>query len=115
MPTTPRPLDDPLPSWRAGAKSLSSQELSEDVVPGPGKPEIVLAPQEYIKVRKWHVTRVFYFLTGSSVLCLGAVSLVPKPAVYATAVAVLAVSAGLARFLLTQAYQGPGTTRPPAE
>jgi hypothetical protein len=85
--------------------SFMYQELSEDLVPLPGKPEPVTAPEEYARTRKWHVKRVFYFLICSSGLCLGAVALVPKPVVQGTALGIWAASVGLARYLLTGAYR----------
>ena len=84
-----------------------SDELSEDEVPAPGKPEIVLLPQDHIRVRKWHVRRVFYFLTCVSTLCLAAIVLVPKPAVQVTVLGIWATSAGLAQFLPGAAYRKP--------
>ena len=99
---------------RVEATIKYSEEISEDIVPGPGKPEIVLGPAEFVKIRKWHVTRVFYFLTFSSALCLTTVAVVPKPAVQATSVAVWLASAGLARYLLADTYRQPGA-KPPAD
>jgi hypothetical protein len=82
-----------------------SEELSEDEIPRPGRPDPVIASETYTRVRKWHIKRVFYFLTCSSALCLAAVALVPRPAVQATALGIWATSAGLARFLLTGTYR----------
>lgn len=82
-----------------------SDEMSEDERPMPGQPEIVLISHDYIRVRKWHVKRVFYFLTCTSALCLGAIALVPKSAVQVTALGIWATSAGLAQFLLAGAYR----------
>ncbi len=79
--------------------------LSEDVLPEPGKPEPVTGDTEYTKVQKWYVSRVFHFLTGTSVACLAAVALTRNPVVQGTAVAIWAGSAGLARFLLAGAYR----------
>jgi hypothetical protein len=84
-----------------------SDELSEDEIPAPGEANIVLLPQDHIRVRKWHVRRVFYFLTCVSSLCLAAISLVPKPAVQVTVLGIWATSAGLAQFLLAAAYRKP--------
>jgi hypothetical protein len=90
-----------------------SEELSEDEIPRPGRPDPVLAPDSYARFRKWRIKRVFYFLTCSSALCLAAVTLVPRPAVQATALGIWATSAGLARFLLTGTYpKSPEPERP---
>ena len=91
------------------------QELSEDLVPEPGKPETVIAPEEFARIRKWHVKRVFYFLICSSALCLGAVVLAPQPAVQGTALGIWVASAGLARFLLAGAYRSPAGPERPTE
>jgi hypothetical protein len=82
-----------------------SDELSEDERPSSAKPEIILVSQDYIRVRKWHVKRVFYFLTCVSALCLTAIAVAPKPAVQVTALGIWATSAGLAQFLLAGAYR----------
>jgi hypothetical protein len=92
-----------------------SEELSEDEIPRPGRPDPVLAPDSYSRFRKWRIKRVFYFLTSSSALCLAAVTLVPRPAVQATALGIWAASAGLARFLLTGAYLKPNETEVPRD
>jgi hypothetical protein len=99
---------------RVEATFKYAEEISEEIAPRPGKPEIVLGPAEYVKIRKWHVTRVFYFLILSSALCLTAVAVAPQPAVQATAVAVWLATAGLARYLLADSYRHPGG-KPPAE
>src|SRR5690348_10247260 len=90
-------------------------ELAEDLVPEPGRAGAVIGPERFAKVKRWHVNRVFYFLTGSSAMCLGTVALVPRPAVQGTAVAVWAGSAGLARFLLAGSYRNSTKDRTPAE
>jgi hypothetical protein len=90
-----------------------SDELSEDENPEPGMSGIALLPQEYARVRKWHVRRVFYFLTCTSALCLATVALVPKPAVQITALGIWATSAGLAQFLLATAYRKSAARQPP--
>jgi hypothetical protein len=78
-----------------------SDEISEDNVPDPGKPEIIIGPAEYAKVRRGQVNRVFYFLTACSALCIAAVAAAPRPAVQATALAIWAGSLGFARYLLS--------------
>lgn len=90
-----------------------SDELSEDEDPGPGMSRITLLPQDYARVKKWHVRRVFYFLTCTSALCLGTVALVPKPAVQVTVLGIWATTAGLAQFLLASAYRKPEGKQPP--
>jgi hypothetical protein len=92
-----------------------SDDLSEDETPEPGMPGVVLLPQDYVRVRKWHVRRVFYFLSCTSALCLATVALVPKPAVQVTALGIWATSAGLAQFLLASAYRKPEARRPPPD
>ena len=95
--------------------TIRYQELSEDLVPEPGTPETVIGPEEFTRIRKWHVKRVFYFLICSSALCLGAVVLAPQPAVQGTALGIWAASSGLARFLLAGAYRGPARPERPTE
>ena len=92
-----------------------SEDLSEDEIPRPGRPDPVLAPDSYSRFRKWRINRVFYFLTSSSALCLAAVTLVPRPAVQATALGIWVTSAGLARFLLTGTYRKPKETTVPRD
>jgi hypothetical protein len=89
------------------------EELSEDEAPLPGRSEPVIVPETYTRVRKWHVNRVFYFLTSTSALCLLAVVLAPRTPVQATALGIWMASAGLARFLLSETYRRPATSRPP--
>lgn len=89
------------------------EELSEHELPRPGRTDPVIAEEDCARVRKWHVQRVFYFLMATSALCLTAVALVPRPAVQATALGIWLASAGLARFLLSGAYQRSGRSRPP--
>lgn len=92
-----------------------SDELSENEDPEPGMSAIALLPEDYSRVKKWHVRRVFYFLTCTSALCLATVALVPKPAVQVTALGIWATSAGLAQFLLANAYRKPEARQlPPA-
>jgi hypothetical protein len=95
--------------------SLTYQEISEDLVPLPGKPEPVISPEETIRMRKWHVKYVIYFLTLTSGICLGAVDLVPKPAVQGTALAIVAASGGLASYLLTGADRTHARSERPTE
>jgi hypothetical protein len=97
---------------RVEATIKYSEELSENVAPQPGKPEIVISPKEYVRFEQWHVKRVFYFLASSSALCLAAVALVPKTAVQATALAIWAASVGLARFLLAGTYEKSSEKKP---
>lgn len=92
-----------------------SEELSENELPRPGKPETVIVHEDYARVKKWHIKRVSYFLTCTSTLCLATVALVPKPAVQATVLGIWATSAGLAQFLLAGAYRKRGDGRPPNE
>lgn len=96
---------------RAEVTVKYSRELTEDLVPPPGKTGPALAPYEYVRVRKWHITRVLCFFTGIAALCLGAVILSPRPAVEATAAAVLAASAGLCNVLLAPPRRRPGKTK----
>jgi hypothetical protein len=84
-----------------------SEEIAENHIPASGKPEIVIAPGEYARIRRDQVNRTFYFLTACSALCIGTVALVPQPAVQATALAIWAGSSGFARHLLSGAAQKP--------
>jgi hypothetical protein len=95
--------------------TIRYQELAEDLVPEPGKPEAVIGTEEFARIRKWHVKRVFYFLICSSALCLSAVVLAPQPAVQGTALGIWAASAGLARYLLAGAYRSPARPQWPKE
>jgi hypothetical protein len=92
-----------------------SDELSEDEKPEPGRLGIVVMPDRYTRVRKWHVNRVFYFLICTSALCLATVALVPKPSVQATALGIWATAAGVAQFLLAGAYRNPESKQPPGQ
>jgi hypothetical protein len=82
-----------------------SHELSEDIPPEPGTAEAVISPEEFTKVKKWHVNRVFYFLICSTVICLATVAIVPNFVVEEAAVGVWIGSVGLARYLLAGAYR----------
>jgi hypothetical protein len=82
-----------------------SNELSEEIPPSPLGAGPVVGPQEFVKVRSRDVNRVFYFLTCTSLICLSAVVLYPRPIVQATALTIWAGSVGLARFLLVGAYR----------
>jgi hypothetical protein len=91
---------------------LKIEYLSEDVLPEPGKAEpVIVGGEEFAKVEKWRVNRVFYFLTGSSIACLTVAALVPNPAVQGTAIAIWAGSVGLAKILLADAYRKSGATK----
>ena len=84
---------------RAELRINYAYELSEDITPEPGRAEIVVGPNERKRSETSHETRVFCYLTAWSALCLGAVALVPRPAVQATAVAIWAGSSGLTQYL----------------
>lgn len=83
----------------------SQIQLSEDITPEHIRGLPIVGPEEYAKVKKWHVNRVFYFLICSFILCLTAVAFDPTTPVQAAAAAVCAGSIGLAKFLLQDAYQ----------
>ena len=70
----------------------------------PGKPSPAIVDTGYTKARRRRISGVFYFLTGASASCLGAVVIAPNPVVQATALTVWAGSVGLARFFLAGAY-----------
>ena len=91
-----------------------SDELSENEQPEPGMSGIALLSEDSVRVRKWAVRRVFYFLTCTSALCLATVALVPKTAVQVTVLGIWATSAGLAQFLLTSAYRKPEVRQLPS-
>lgn len=81
-----------------------SEELSEDEIPLPGKPDIVALRQDYVRVRKSRVKRVFYFTTCTSAFCPTMIAVLsPNIAIQVTALAVWAVSAGVAHVLITGA------------
>lgn len=82
--------------------------LSEDIIPESRELQPILADEGFAKVKRWHVDRVFYFLAGISVICLSVVAVVPNPVVQASAGAIWAGSAGLARYLLKGAYRTTG-------
>ncbi len=88
-----------------------SYELSEDTRPEPGTAQAVISPEEFTKVKKWHINRIFYFLIASSLMCLATAALVPNPEVQVTAVAVWTGSAAIARRLLAGAYRKSGKAR----
>jgi hypothetical protein len=90
-----------------------SEELSEDEMPPLGRTDPVITQDGYARVKKWQIQRAFYFLTATSTLCLTAVALVPRPPMQATALGIWVASAGLARFLLSGAYQRSGNSGPP--
>lgn len=91
-----------------------SEELSEDEKPSPGKPDIVVLRQDYVRVRKSRIKRVFYLTTCTSAFCPAMIAaLSPSTAVQVTALAIWAASAGVAHFLLSSAYQKQEPPRPP--
>jgi hypothetical protein len=81
------------------------EELSEDEEPRSAGLGIIVIPENYTRVKRWHVNRVFYFLILTSALCLATVALVPKTPVQVTALGIWATSVGLAQFLLAGAYR----------
>ena len=95
--------------------TIKYSELSEDVTSDPIGIGAVVGPEKYAKVKKWHINRVFYFLTCSSAMCLGTVALVPNPVVQGTALAIWAGSVGIGKFLLSGAYHRGGKTTGPGE
>jgi hypothetical protein len=58
-----------------------------------------------VKVEKWRVNRVFYFLAFISVICLAAVAIVSTTTEKATAAGIMLGWLGLARFLLADAFR----------
>lgn len=83
-----------------------SEELSEDEQPSPGRPAIVLLPQDYVRVRKSRIKRVFYFTTCTSAFCPAMIAaLSPNLAIQVAALGIWAVSAGIAHVLINGAYQ----------
>ena len=96
-------------TWRAEEVSISVKysqvELSEDIPAAPTLGAPVVGSEEYAKVKRWHVNRVFYFLIFSSVACLATVVFAPTPVVQGAALVVWGGSVGLARFLLAGAYR----------
>lgn len=90
---------------------LNNEELSEDEVPQPGLPWPVIGTEEFVKVRKWQINRVFGFLVAIAATCMSAVVTAPHAAVLGIAVAVWAGSVFLARFLLAGAYRNSDKKR----
>jgi hypothetical protein len=86
---------------RRQTQVTDKHELSEDETSLRRIPEPIEAPEGYVKVRKWLISRVFYFLAFNSVVCLAAVAIAPSPIMKVAAPAVFLGSVGLAKFTLT--------------
>lgn len=87
---------------------LNIDDLSEDEVPEPGLPQAVFGTEEFVKVRKWKINKVFCFLGATAVTCMSAVVAAPHLAVFGAVVAIWTGSVFLARFLLAGAYRNTG-------
>jgi hypothetical protein len=98
------------PSDTRGAKQPKQhlKDISEELLPEPGLPRPVIGSEEFVKVNKWQVNRVFGFLTGSTATCMAGVAAAPNLEVLGAAVAIWAGSVVLAMFLLAHAYRRPG-------
>lgn len=81
------------------------QPTPRHVVPDPKIPGPANDAEEGIRIRKWHVNRVFAFLTGTTATCMATVAAVPNPAVLGAVTAIWAGSVILAMFLLAGAYR----------
>jgi hypothetical protein len=79
--------------------------LPEDGVPAPAIPRSVNGSEEAVTIRKWHVNRVFIFLTATTAACMAAVAAAPNPAVLGAVAAIWAGSVILAMFLLGGTYR----------
>lgn len=94
---------------------LNIEEISEDELPQPGLPVPVVGVEEFIKVRKWQVNRVFVFLTAIAGTCLSAVVASQSLVVLGAVIAIWVGAVLLAKFLLTGTYrrhrQGPARSR----
>lgn len=84
---------------------VNIEDLSEDEAPQPGLPQPVVGTEEFIKVTKWRINKVFGFLTATAGACLWAVAAAPNVTVLVAAVAIWAGSVFLARFLLAGTYR----------
>jgi Flp pilus assembly protein TadB len=81
-----------------------SEEIAEQLKPAPGIAEPVYGPENYARVERWKINRVFYFLSFISVGCLCALVLSPVPTVQVAVVGIWTGAAGLCRYLLSTAY-----------
>lgn len=83
-----------------------SEEVSEQIRPEGGLAQPVLIPVDNTGAEPKKVNKVFYFLGGTSVVCLGAPMLVPLPAVQIASSAIWASAVALSWRLLKAAYRG---------
>jgi hypothetical protein len=94
------------PDEQTGLIVSDLNSLIEDETPEAGLPVAIISPDEYVKVSKWKVNRVFYFLSFTSLGCLSAVVLRSTPVVETAASTIFVSSAALAWRLLSSAYNG---------
>ena len=85
-----------------------SEEIAERLTPASSIAEPVLGPNTYIRAEKWRINRVFYFLSFTSVVCLGTLMLSPQPAIEVAVVSIWSGAVALSRYLLSSAYNGTG-------
>ncbi len=86
-------------------------ELSEDIQPQPGKPETVISPEEFRRVKQRHINLTFCFLIVSSVICLTIAALRPYPEVLVLVGAVWAGQLEIARRQLARVNRKHGKGR----
>ena len=107
MARSSRPIHSARPAQR-DFQAAMKPTVPEDVIPDPGIPGPSNDAEEAINVRKWHVNRVFIFLTGTTATCMAAVVAAPNPAVLGAAAAIWSGSVILAMFLLAGVYRNRG-------
>ncbi len=81
-----------------------SQEISEQSQKGEGLSEPVLGPEDFVKVKRWKIDRVFYFLAFISTVCMCALVISPTPVVQVVVISIWTSSAAFANHLLGGAY-----------
>jgi hypothetical protein len=64
-----------------------------------------------VKVEEWKINRVFYYLSFTSVACLGTIIISPHAPVEATVAAIWTGSVTLSHYLLRAAYNGADVTK----
>lgn len=85
-----------------------SEEVAENFEPASGIIRIVEGPA-IVWAEKWRINRVFNFMSGTTVLCLGGVIISPTPVVQIASSAIWLSAAALSRHLLSSAYNGKET------
>jgi hypothetical protein len=92
-------------AYRRDIQIRYSEEISEQVIPEGGLAEPVLNPVDCVRAEQRKITKVFLFLAGTSVVCLGALVLAPLPAVQAASSAIWAAALAFGWRLLGTTYR----------